>query len=155
MRDKPRQERSAETVANVEVFANKDRRVTLQEAAYQFSIGKASANQILHENIGVSKVSARRVLKQLTEDQKAFRVTIAKEHFGYFDHDGNKFLNYNVTRAEMWVHHAEPETKTQSKPWKLVCSPLPKTLKLASSAGKVMLVAFGDSRGITLAHFEL
>ena len=34
---------------NFEVFVNKDCRVTLQEVAYQFSFGKASAHQILHE----------------------------------------------------------------------------------------------------------
>ena len=65
-------------VANVEVFVNKDRRVTLQETANQFSIGKASAYQILHEKIGMSKVSARWVLKQLTEDQKASRAQLFK-----------------------------------------------------------------------------
>ena len=49
MRDKPRPGRPAETVnptlvANVEVFVNKDRRVTLQNIADQFSTGKASVH---------------------------------------------------------------------------------------------------------------
>ena len=61
VRPKSRPGRPAEAVtptmlANVEVFVNKDRRVTLQEVANQFSIGKASAHQILHETLGVSKV---------------------------------------------------------------------------------------------------
>ena len=43
-------------VANVGVFVNKDRRVTLQDIANQFSIGKTSAYQILHEKIDISKV---------------------------------------------------------------------------------------------------
>ena len=55
MRDKPRPGRPAEAVtptmvANVEVFVNKDHRVTLEEVVYQFSIGKALAYQILHKN---------------------------------------------------------------------------------------------------------
>ena len=32
--------------------------MTLEEVANQFNISKASAHQILHENIGMSKVSA-------------------------------------------------------------------------------------------------
>ena len=58
---------------------NKVRRVTLQEVANQFSIRKASAHQILYEKLDISKVMARWVPKQRTEDQKS-TVTIAKEH---------------------------------------------------------------------------
>ena len=71
-------------VANVEVFVNKDRRVTVQVVAHQFSIGKALAHQILHQKkkkLGKSNISARWVPKQVKEDQKASSVTIAKEHF--------------------------------------------------------------------------
>ena len=42
--------------------------VTLQEVAYQFSGCNASAHQILHEKIGMIKVHARWLSKQLTED---------------------------------------------------------------------------------------
>ena len=68
MMDKPRPGRPTEAVtptmvANVEVFVNKDRRVTLQEIANQFSIGKVLAHQILHEKVGMSNVSARWVPK--------------------------------------------------------------------------------------------
>ena len=60
MRDKPRPGRPTEAVtptvmANVEVFVNKGCRVTLLTVANQFSILKATADQILHEKIGVSK----------------------------------------------------------------------------------------------------
>ena len=63
--------------------------MTLQEAANQFIISKASAHQILHEKL-IKSISARGgwgVLKQLTEDQKISRMTIAKEHLGRFNHD--------------------------------------------------------------------
>ena len=91
--------------------------------------------------------------KQLTEDLKAPRVTIAKEHLGHFNHDENKFLKCIVTGDEMWVHYAEPETKAQLKQWKRAVSPPPKKFKLSPYAGKTMLVAFWDSNGTILAHF--
>ena len=58
----------------VEVFVNRNRIVTLQEEANQFSIGTASAKQILHKQLSLNKVSARWVLKQLTEDYKCIQV---------------------------------------------------------------------------------
>ena len=77
-------------------------------------------------HVCLSKVSARWVLKQLTEDQKTPRVTIGKEHLGHFKHDENKLLNFIVTGDEMCVHYAEPETKAQPKQWKQAGSPSPK-----------------------------
>ena len=45
-------------VVNVEVlFVNQGSRMTFQNVGNQFSIGKASAHQILQEQIGMSKVS--------------------------------------------------------------------------------------------------
>ena len=41
------------------------------------------------------------VPRQLTEDQKASRVTLVKEHLGHFNHDENVFLNCIVTGDEI------------------------------------------------------
>ena len=103
-------------MANADVFVNKHRRVILQEVVNLFSIGKASAHQILHEKLGMSKASW--VPKQLTEDQKASRVTIAKGDLGRFKQDDNKYLNCTVTGDKMRVQYAEPKTKAQSEQWK-------------------------------------
>ena len=59
MRDKPRPGRPAEAVTPTmvaNVFVKEDLRGTLQDVANQFSIGKASAHQILQEKLGMSKV---------------------------------------------------------------------------------------------------
>ena len=53
------------------------------------------------KKLGKSKVSARWVPKQLTEDQNASRMTIGKEHLGHFNHKENKFLNSIVTGDEV------------------------------------------------------
>ena len=79
--DKPRQESLAEEVPPTKVanedFVNKDHRVALQEVASQFSIGKASAHNHIHETLGMRKASGWRN-SWLTEDQTASRMTIAK-----------------------------------------------------------------------------
>ena len=79
--------------------------MTLQKVANQFPIS---------EKICMNKVSARWVPKQLTEDQKASRMIIAKEYLGLFNNKNN-FLNCIVTGDKMWVHYTEPETKAQSR----------------------------------------
>ena len=91
--------------------------------------------------------------KQLTEDQKEPRITIAQEHFGRFNQDENKVFNFIVTGDEIWAHYADPETKAQSKLRKRVGSPLPNKFKLSPSAEKFMRFAFWYSRGIKLAQF--
>jgi histone-lysine N-methyltransferase SETMAR len=142
-------------VANNKAFVNRNRRVTLEELANTFSISKESANKILHEHLGMSKVIARWVPRQLSSDQKATRVTNAKEHLSRFSREGDKFVNRIITGDEMWVHYSEPETKAQSKQWKRTGSPSPTKFKLSPSAGKVMLVAFWDSRGMILTKVKL
>ena len=82
--------------------------------------------------------------KQLTEDQKASRMTLSKERLGRFNHNGYTSLNCIATGDEMCIHYAERETKAQSKKVKLAGSPPPRKFKLSSLAGKVMLVAFWD-----------
>jgi hypothetical protein len=65
--------------------------LTLEEVANKFSNGKASAHKILHEHLGMSKVSARLVPRQLSADQKATRITNAKENLSRFNRKRDNF----------------------------------------------------------------
>ena len=76
-------------------------------------------------------VSARWVPKQLTEDEQASRVTLAKEHLGRLNYDENKFLNFIVTGDEMLVHYFHLKIKAHSKQWKRAGSPPLKKFKLS------------------------
>ena len=62
VRNKPRPGRPTEavtptTLANLDIYVNKDHSTTLKEVANQFSICKVST-QILNEKLSLSKVSA-------------------------------------------------------------------------------------------------
>jgi hypothetical protein len=62
-------------------------------------------------------------------------------------HQGEEeFLSRIVTGVETWVHHYEPISKRQSMEWKHPGSPTKKKFKTQSSAGKVMLTVFWDSK---------
>ena len=58
-----------------------------------------------------------------------------------------------VTQDETWVHHFDPETKTQSMQWKHSGSPSPKKIKRVSSARKVMASTFWDSQGVIMVDY--
>ncbi|XP_071094896.1 histone-lysine N-methyltransferase SETMAR-like [Haliotis cracherodii] len=83
----------------------------------------------------------------LTEEQKRQRVMISQQLLEHFRRDPRAFTAHIVTQDETWVHHFDPETKSQSMQWKHVTSPTPKKFKSISSSGKVMTSIFWDSAG--------
>ena len=94
-----------------------------------------------------SKVCARWVPKELTEDHKRKRLDVCSRHLARFREEGDKFLQQIVTSDETWIHHYEPESKRQSMQWKHSLSPVAKKLKTQPSAGKFMLTLFWDPQG--------
>jgi hypothetical protein len=55
--------------------------------------------------------------------------------------------------TETWVHHNEPESKTQSVASKRPTLPVAKKFKSQTSAGKIMLTLFWNMEGVILVHF--
>ena len=58
--------------------------------------------------------------------------------------DESMFFKRLITQHETWVHHYDPETKSQSMQWKHLDSPPPKKARVQPSAGKIMLTVFWD-----------
>jgi len=58
-----------------------------------------------------------------------------------------------VTGDENWVHHYDPENKSQSMEYCHKGSAAPKKFKTKTSAGKVMLTVFQKSEGVVLTNF--
>ena len=67
-------------VANVEVFVNKDRRVTLHGVTDQLSIGKPSEHQIFTKKIRMSNVSARDLCRNSWEEKQNKQQQKTKKH---------------------------------------------------------------------------
>ena len=64
-------------IADVKKFIDKDRRVGIQTIADKFHIGYQTASMILHDDLGLSKLSARWVPKLLIDAHKQRRVECA------------------------------------------------------------------------------
>lgn len=150
---RPRTSTGSVNIERAEEMVMEDRRTTVDMVAVKLGVSHGSAHNILHNELGFRKVSARWVPRQLTETHKDNRRTISQRHLQRYENEGDDFLVRIITGDETWVHHFEPESKRQSMTWKHPDSPVPKKFKTRPSAGKLMLTVFWDSRGPILEHY--
>jgi histone-lysine N-methyltransferase SETMAR len=155
--DKPRSGRpsSAVTEANkqkVDELIRSNRRITTRDIIEVIDVGHGAVHNIICD-LGYSKVCARWVPRQLTDELKHSRLDVCRQMLQRVQNEGEQFMNRIVTGDESWAHHYEPETKRQSMQWHHLGSPSPKKFKLSPSAGKVMITVFWDSRGVLLLDF--
>ena len=78
----------------------------------------------------------------MTDGVKAERVKVSRKLLGHFKEEGEIFLWWIVTGNKTWVHHYDPENKTQSVEYSHKGSPAQKKLKTKASAGKALLAVF-------------
>ncbi|KAG5336710.1 SETMR methyltransferase, partial [Acromyrmex heyeri] len=106
-----------------------DRGVKVRELVEATGRSHGTVISILHEQLGMKKLSASWVPRLLTVDHKRNRVTISKQCLEMFQRNPDEFLD------ETWIHYFTPKTKEQSKQW---TSPSESAPKKAKSVGKVM-----------------
>ena len=108
-----------------------DKRLTLNQIANTVGISDEQVENILHNELGMSKVSERWMPQLLTPDQKLTRLTMLQANLAFFFlADQASILDHFLTQDECWVHHFEPETKRQLMLWKHPGSPPPSMARL-------------------------
>ena len=130
-----------------------DRRVKVEEIANALHISHGSVSTILHDRLGMCKLTARWVPKSLSDEQMATRASVCSALLKRFRSKEDDFLSHLVTVDETWVHYYEPENKAQSRQWVGPGSPRPKKFKTPPSAGKVMATVFWDAQGVIMLDF--
>lgn len=80
-----------------------DRRVKVSVIAREIGISETSVFKILHEDLGMSKVSARWIPKLLSPEQKLCRRQISEENLTALFQDEDFFYRIE-TVDETWVH---------------------------------------------------
>ena len=95
----------------------KDRRITIAQLSARLPISTGSVQRIIKEKLGMSKLSTKLVLKNLTPDQKRERLTICTNLLRRYNRNPVKFLRRFITQDETWVHLFDPETTKQCKEW--------------------------------------
>ncbi|CAK1593061.1 unnamed protein product [Parnassius mnemosyne] len=158
VKDEPRSGRPStsttdENIKKVLDLIMGDRRLKIREIAEIIGISYERTQNIIVNELGFHKVSARWVPRLLSVEQKRTRLTISRDCLELFEADADDFLNRFVTMDETWVHYCTPETKQQSKQWRRPGSPPPKKAKSILSANKVMASVFWDSKGVIMIDY--
>ena len=91
-----------------------DHRLKVQKIAEAVGMSSERVYDILTEELGMKKLSARWVPWLLTLDHKCTRVEMSKQSLTRFQHNQQDFLCQFVTTDKTWVHYYSPETKQQS-----------------------------------------
>ena len=126
-----------------------DRRIQVEEIAQALGISHGSVSTILHDRLGLRKLTAPWVPKSLSDEQMATRASVCSALLKSF-RSKDDFLLCLVTVDETWIHYYEPENSRQwAGPW----SPRPKKFKMQPSAGKVMATVFWDTKGVIMLDF--
>ena len=124
----------------------------MEEIAQALGISHGSVSTILHDHLGMRKLTARWIPKSLSDEQMATRASVCSALLKRF-RSKDDFLLRLVTVDETWVHYYEPENKVQSRQWVGPGSPRPKKFKTQPSAGKVMATVFWDAKDVIILDF--
>ena len=93
-----------------------DRRIHVEEITQALGIPHGSVSTILHDRLGMRKLSCRWVPKSLSDEQMATRASVCSALLKRF-RSKDDFLLRLVTVLEIWVHYYEPENEAQSRQW--------------------------------------
>ena len=91
-----------------------DRQIQVEEIAQALGISHGSVSTILHDRLGMRKLTACWVPKSLSDEQMATRASVCSALLKCF-RSKDDFLLRLVTVDETWVHYYEPENKAQSR----------------------------------------
>ena len=124
-----------------------DRRLTISEIAEGLGVSYGIIFNILHDNLGLEKLSARWVPKLLTEEQKQERMKTSMAFIKMVRMKGLAVLDKIVTMDESSVSFHTPATKKQLKEWTKKGQPGPIKAKVHASRTSQMVLAFFDNKG--------
>ena len=79
--------------------------LTISHLANVISISREPVESILHNELGMSKISARWVPRLLTPDQTLTRLVMSEASLARFEVDPDRFAERFPTKDECWVHH--------------------------------------------------
>ena len=152
-RGRPTTSKNNEKIDFVRNLVKEDGRLTIYQIAETVGISVGSAHLILHDDLCLSKLSARGVPKALRPNQLNLRSELSTAILLKIEADKDRFFDRIITGDETWVYQYDPETKQQSKQWLPRGSSGPIKFKSERSVKKVMATVFWDSEKVVLVDF--
>lgn len=115
-----------ENIKKVHKIVLADRKLKVHEIANIVKISDGSVATILHEYLGMRKLCAKWVPRELTMNQKQQRVDDSEQCLELLNRNKVEFLRRYVTMDETWLYHYTPESNRQSSEWTARYEPDPK-----------------------------
>ena len=141
------------TVTRVQQELDQDRRVSIRQIVENTGFSQGTVHRILKKELKVRQISCKFVPKILTGAQRQQRVDICTENLGRL-HNDPLLLCKIVTGDETWLHHYDPDNKTESSHWlPQGTTQQPAKALRARTVAKSMLVAFIDCTGVIHTDF--
>lgn len=139
---RPRTAVTSENIEAVRQLVNIDPHITYQQIQDTLQIGSAATESILHDYLGLRKITCRWVAHFLTDAQKQDRVNYCLAMLEKFDDGRSKRVFDIITGDESWFYYYDPETKRQSQVWIARGETPPRKVRRRRSVGKHMFAIF-------------
>lgn len=148
---RPSMSTTDDNIKKVKEIVLENHHASVREIARELNIGREAARLILTDNLGMRRVAARFVPKELNFLQKDHRVQVSLDMLDRVNSDPT-FMERIITGDETWVYEYDMLTSQQSSEWREKNEPKPREPRQSRSKIKVMLIVFFDIRG--LVHHE-
>ncbi len=140
-------------IATVATAVEDDRRVRVKALAKAFNVASGTIFNIIHNDLGLVKKSARWVPKLLSPNQMEKRVETSAAFVQLVQEKGRGILSRIVTMDKSAVSMHTPETKRQSMQWLKKGVPGPVKAKVTATRAKQMVLAFFDDQGMVYTNY--
>ncbi|UYV80208.1 hypothetical protein LAZ67_18002015 [Cordylochernes scorpioides] len=151
--ERPSTSTTPEKVDKVLELVREDRRITVREVAEEAGISFGSTQSIMKDILGVRRLNAVLVPKDLTFDQKNVRKETASLNLEATT-DDPELLKRVITGDETWICGFDSETTQQASEGRFKNEARPKKARKAPSKVMVMLTVFFDYQGIVHHEFQ-
>jgi hypothetical protein len=141
----PKMQRTDVNVDRVRTLVRSDRRLGLRVIAEELNMNREAVRQIVKEDLGMRKFSAKMALRIFTHDQKQCRFYSSSDVLR-----SAEMFDRVITGDKMLCFQNDPETKRQSMQWKTQNLPWPKKANVSVAGQDHACVSLRSQRDSTL-----
>ena len=118
-----------DSVERMRSLVRLDRQLTLRMTSSELNLNPFTVHQILTQDLGMRKVCAKMVPKNLTAEQKANQREVCLDFLDHLEREP-EFFSRVITGDESWILEYDPKTKRQSREWHTGNLPHPKKARM-------------------------
>jgi len=114
---RPSTSKTDKKIDKVKEMLTENRKLTIRELADNLNIAYGSVQDIIVNDLGLRRVAAKLVPKDLNFMQKRDRVDIAKDMISKVESDPT-FIKRIITGDETWIYEYDTQSRHQASEWR-------------------------------------